>query len=171
VVLYQLAIPNIEIESLYEEIAVEWFGKVIRNRDRSVLYNAIISGETETISNEITAALFETISYNDYKEDFYHGFILGLLQNIGGYSLKSNREAGLGRLDAAMLPSLRTMPYIIMEFKITDEWRKMGEACDNAIKQIDEKRYTEEPMGMGYINVIRYGVAFWKKVCLVKIAK
>jgi hypothetical protein len=170
-VFYRLAIPNVEIESLYQEIVVEWFNKVSKTRDRSALYNALLTGDTETVTNEITDALFETISYNDYKEDFYHGFILGILQNIGGYSLKSNREAGLGRLDAVMLPSQRSKPYIILEFKITDSWKGLGGACDDALAQIDERRYTEEPMGMGYMNVIRYGVAFWKKVALVKIAK
>ncbi|MDR1558908.1 MAG: PD-(D/E)XK nuclease domain-containing protein [Clostridiales bacterium] len=87
-----------------------------------------------------------------------------------GYAIKSNRESGTGRPDIALMPSVRTQSYIIIEFKIADAWDKMDETCQKAIAQIRKQRYAEEPYAMGYSRIPLYGIAFWKKQALVRLA-
>jgi hypothetical protein len=165
-VIYSLKIPNKEIQNLYRNIVAAWFKDRARSKDFTQFYRALTEGDAEALTAELSAALFDTISYNDYGENFYHGFFAGILQKLNGYSVKSNRESGTGRPDIALIPASRANPYIIIEFKKAANWDKMDVACQTALNQIEEKGYANEPLRMGYKHILRYGVAFWEKEAL-----
>ena len=169
-IVYRLKIVNTEVMLLFEDIIVSWFKNSVKNRDTSVIRNAFIEGDAKTIEEEISEALFETISYHDYGEDFYHGFMAGLLNTLGNYGVRSNREAGLGRPDITLIPARRKDPYIIIEFKTTKNQSDMETVCEAALEQIASQRYAEEAQKEGWNRVVCYGIAFWKKQALVRIA-
>ena len=97
-----MAIPNTEIKTIYKNSIAYWFEQRMKQSDRSPLLHALETGDCEAAENFINEQLFQTISYYDYAENFYHGFMAGLLVNIGGYRVKSNRESGNGRPDIVM---------------------------------------------------------------------
>ncbi len=98
-----LAIPNTEVKLIYRDTILDWFNQSIKKKDFSALYRGLMQGETDVMGREISKSLMETISFYDYKEDYYHGFLAGLLKMMDGYTLKSNRESGLGRSDLLLL--------------------------------------------------------------------
>lgn len=86
----------------------------------------------------------ETISFFDYKEDYYHGFLAGLLKMMDGYILKSNRESGLGRSDLLLLSPAYEVVAVIMELKIADSFAQLNDSARQALCQIKEKKYDAE---------------------------
>ena len=94
-----LAIPNTEIRSIYRQSILTWFGKKMKATDRSPLMRALEQGDCQTAEDFISAQLLDTISYFDYGENYYHGFLAGLLSGAPGYQIISNRESGTGRAD------------------------------------------------------------------------
>lgn len=104
-------------------------------------------------------------SYMDYHEDYYHAFLSGIFVGRGGYIVNSNKKRGLGRPDID-LRDKRHRRAIIIEAKKSENESDMERDCDNALKQIVEKRYADKLEG--YRNIICYGVAFYKKTALVK---
>ena len=92
-----MAIPNTEIKTIYKNSIAYWFEQRMKETDRSPLKHALETGDCEAAEDFINRQLADTISYYDYAENFYHGFMAGLLVNIGGYRVKSNRESGNGR--------------------------------------------------------------------------
>ena len=115
-----MKIPNIEIATIYENSISYWFEQRMKETDRSPLKHALETGDCEAAENFINEQLFQTISYYDYAENFYHGFMAGLLVNIGGYRVKSNRESGNGRPDIVMTESKFRGRAMILELKISD---------------------------------------------------
>ena len=93
-----LMIPNAEIREIFETTVQDWFTDTAKEEDRKTLFDAVWSGDTETLTNEMNKLLRKTISYHDYKEDFYHAFLAGIFSGAG-YSVKSNQEHGEGRSD------------------------------------------------------------------------
>lgn len=136
---------------------------------RSGLFDALISEDIEAIEDTICDWLDETISFHDEKEQYYHGFLTGLLSGFKGYSLKSNRESGDGRPDLMLLEKRRRKLAVVIEIKATKEFTKLGSLCDEALHQIEEYRYETELKNEGYQKIIKYGIAFCKKSCKVKI--
>ena len=111
-----MAIPNTEIKTIYKNSIAYWFEQRIKQTDRSPLVRALETGDCEAAEDFINEQLFQTISYYDYAENFYHGFMAGLLVNIGGYRVKSNRESGNGRPDIVMQTvQVRKGSVIILE--------------------------------------------------------
>lgn len=94
-----MKIPNTEVRYIYKNTIQEWFGMKVKQKDLSVLYHAIEQGDIDRMSRELSLNLQETISFYDYVESFYHGFIAGLLKNMKDYRILSNRESGDGRPD------------------------------------------------------------------------
>ncbi len=92
---YYLKIPNKEIEMIYVQIFSQWFDAVIKKNSTS-FYTALYKGDEEEARKVLNAILFQSISYFDAKEDFYHGFLTGMLQE---FHVISNRESGMGRFD------------------------------------------------------------------------
>ena len=113
--------------------------------------------------------LMETISFYDYQESYYHGFLAGMLKNIGNYIVLSNRESGNGRPDILLkYPSVRGKAVII-EIKVSKTYQELEKKCDEALRQIEEQRYEEELRQEGYQNIMKYGVAFYRKECMAKL--
>ena len=111
----------------------------------------------------------ETISFYDYQESYYHGFLAGMLKNIGNYIVLSNRESGNGRPDIILkYPSVRGKAVII-EIKVAKSCQELGQKCEEALKQIEVKNYEAELLREGYQDIMKYGVAFYKKECMVKL--
>lgn len=161
-----LKIPNAEVKDIFRKSVVEWFYKKTAKSDRSTLFKALWDGEAEKLTDLLSDLLFDTISYHDYAESFYHAFLVGLLSS-SGYIVESNYENGLGRSDVVLKDRARRCA-IVIETKIVDSEEKMSQACSRALEQIEEMQYAKKIERSGFRNVIRYGVAFYKKECLVK---
>lgn len=166
-----LAIPNAEVRYIYRNTILEWFDEKIGKTDLSALYRAVIEGDCDTFSNMVSEQLVETISFYDYAESYYHGFLSGLLKGCSGYITLSNRESGNGRPDIIMkTPSVRGMA-IIMEIKIAKDFEKMEEGCNAALKQIAEQHYEASLYKEGYRRFLKYGICFYRKECMVMKVK
>ena len=162
-----LALPNTEVKLIYRNTILDWFNQNIKKKDFSALYRGILQRETDVLEREISKNLMETISFFDYKEDYYHGFLAGLLKMMDGYILKSNRESGLGRSDLLLLSPAYEGVAVIMELKITDSFAQLNDSACQALCQIKEKKYDAELKLEGYHTFIYYGISFFKKLCRV----
>ena len=160
-----MKIPNAEIMDIFRKSVVRWFDEKIAVRDRSKLFEALWNADTGRLSDLISELLFETISYHDYAESFYHAFLAGLFVNAG-YIVESNYESGLGRPDLA-IKDKKKRQAAIMEMKIADSAESMQKAEERALNQIEEMCYADSIYSQGYQKVIKYGVAFYRKSCLV----
>ena len=168
----EMKIPNIEIATIYENSISYWFEQRIKQTDRSQLKHALETGDCEAAEHFINEQLFQTISYYDYAENFYHGFMAGLLVNIGGYRVKSNRESGNGRPDIVMQTvQIRKGRVIILELKTAGSIAEMEAVCDRGLAQIEEQHYAEPFTNEGYPEVKKYALSFYKKECMVKKAE
>ena len=167
-----MVIPNTEIKTIYKNSIAYWFEQRIKQTDRSPLVRALETGDFEAAEDFINRQLVDTISYYDYAENFYHGFMAGLLVNIGGYRVKSNRESGNGRPDIVMQTvQVRKGRVIILELKTADSIAEMDVACDRGLEQIEERRYAEPFIAEGYPEVKKYALSFCRKECMVKKAE
>ena len=167
-----MAIPNTEIKTIYKNSISYWFEQRIKETDRSPLVRALETGDCEAAEDFINRQLADTISYYDYAENFYYGFMAGLLVNIGGYSVKSNRESGNGRPDIVMQTvQIRKGRVILLELKIAGSIAEMEAACDRGLAQIEEQHYAEPFITEGYPEVKKYALSFCKKECMVKKAE
>ena len=164
----EMVIPNREVEMIYRRTIRQWFDDNLRNTSRENLLKSLISGDVETVSEIIGEWLSETISFYDEKESYYHGFMSGLLSGFKGYKLRSNRESGNGRPDL-LLMERNGRTAVILEFKIVPEGHTLNGMADEAVRQIEEDHYEDGLLHDGYQNIIKYGIAFKQKKCLVKI--
>ena len=162
-----LAIPNTEVKLIYRNTILDWFNQSIKKKDFSALYGGILQKKTGEVEREISKNLMETISFYDYKEDYYHGFLAGLLKMMDGYTLKSNRESGLGRSDLLLLSSPYEGVAVIIELKAADSFAQLEVSAREALCQIREKRYDAELKLEGYRTFLYYGISFFKKLCRV----
>ena len=128
------------------------------------LMDAFWRGDTDTATELMSDFLFDTISFHDYHEDYYHAFITGIFVGLG-YGVKSNHEQGLGRTDIT-LTDKRNRRALVIEAKKSYSEEQMDKDCDDALDQIAEKKYAE---GLkGYRQVECYGISFFQKSALVK---
>lgn len=164
-----LTIPNEEVKYIFRTKILGWFDEKVKARDRSKLFHALVNLDVETVEEEIVDMLLETISFNDAYESFYHGFLAGILSGMKGYIVKSNREGGTGRSDLYIKPVTRRKPAYVLEFKAADKFKYMDKAADEALLQIEDRKYVQELEDDGYETVYRYGIAFCGKDCLVKL--
>ena len=115
----------------------------------------------------LNGQLFDTISFFDSAENFYHGFLTGILSQSENYLVKSNRETGNGRSDIMVKsPSLRGRSFIL-EVKVSDCIDNLEEDAKKALEQIYEKKYMEELRAEGYRRIDCYGISFYRKDCEV----
>ena len=164
-----LKIPNAEIMDIFRKSVVRWFDEQIAVRDRSSLFIALWNEDSERLSELISDLLFETISYHDYAESFYHAFLAGLFANAG-YIVESNYESGLGRPDL-IIKDKKKRQAVIIEIKIADGMQSLQKAAEKAKGQIDDMRYADGISAQGYQKVIKYGAAFYQKNCLISISE
>ncbi|WP_243135226.1 MULTISPECIES: PD-(D/E)XK nuclease domain-containing protein [Blautia] len=165
----EMAIPNAEVRYIYKNTILSWFDQKVRNMDLGVLYEAIEHGNFRVMEEEISSQLQETISFYDYAQSYYHGFLTGLLKNIGKYRILSNRESGKGRPDIILkTPSIRGRA-VILEIKVSAKFSDMEKACASALRQIKEQKYDAELRDEGYTEILKYGISFYKKECMVRM--
>lgn len=166
-ILLNAVIPNEELKSVYENVILDWFGEKIRRQDFHDLYKAMEDGDGERMGEILSEQLFSTISFYDSAENFYHGFLTGILSQSDRYQVKSNREAGNGRCDLMVKsPSLRGRSFIL-EVKVAEDIDHLEESAQIAVEQICEKKYWEELRAEGYKKISCYGISFYRKDCEV----
>lgn len=163
-----MQIPNAEIRYIYSNTIREWFDRKLKVFDFKPMYQAMLQGDEKHFEEIIKRQLRESISYYDSRENFYHGFLLGILSGLQGYQVLSNRESGDGRPDILLKPYDELQPAVILEVKRTEKLPQMEAECDKALKQIAEKKYGEELQNEGYQKILGYGICFCKKTCMVK---
>ena len=167
----EMKIPNIEVATIYENSISYWFEQRMKETDRSPLVRALETGDCEAAENFISEQLFHTISYYDYAENFYHGFMAGLLVNIGGYLVRSNRESGNGRPDIVMTESKFRGRAMILELKISDTIQGMEKKCEEALTQMEEQKYESSLEEDCFQPILKYAICFFKKRCMVRKAR
>lgn len=160
-----LTIPNEEIRYIFETTISKWFDESAKKWNREALFDAVWSGDSESITREMSMLLRRTISYHDYREDFYHAFLSGIFTDAG-YQVQSNKEYGEGRSDIVVCDSLNGR-VAIFEAKRTKVLKDLETECDKALRQIDERMYAKD-FEDAYDQVLCYGIAFFKKRCMVK---
>lgn len=161
-----LMIPNEEIKEIYETTVMKWFADSAQASNRNALFTAVWSGDSKALTQEMTKLLRMTISYHDYREDFYHAFLAGIFTGAG-YVVESNREHGEGRSDV-VVKDIRNGRIAIFEAKYAKTLNNLTAACDLAIDQINKRIYAKDFQD-DYDDILCYGIAFFKKRCLVKI--
>ena len=160
-----LMIPNAEIRQIFETSVQEWFDDSARKENRTALFDAVWSGDIETLTEEMNELLRKTISYHDYKEDFYHAFLAGIFTGAG-YSVDSNRERGEGRSDVVVRNSSKGR-VALFEAKYAKTLDGLEASCEAALQQIEDRQYAKD-FADDYDDILCYGIAFYKKRCLVK---
>jgi hypothetical protein len=160
-----LMIPNAEIRQIFESTVKKWFSDTAQTENRKALLDATWSGDTETLTAEMNKLLRKTISYHDYREDFYHAFLAGIFTGAG-YSVESNREHGEGRSDV-LIKNPRNARIAIFEAKYARKLGDLETCCEAALQQIDKRQYAKE-FEDDYDSIRCYGIAFYKKRCLVR---
>lgn len=156
-----LRIPNKEIEYIFLNKIMDWFQDIAEKEFNMI--NLLLDKNSIDLQESLNKLLFGTISYMDYNERYYHGIMIGLLSYIDSYKLLSNRESGLGRADIT-LENEKTA--IIFELKVVNSTASLEQACDTALSQINMQAYEKEFPNR---NIIKVGIAFFKKSCSVKI--
>lgn len=173
----RLSIPNREIKNLFIKKIREWFSDTTANDGKTLeqFCNAFVHKDTEKIEELFGDYLWNTISIRDTavakdkKENFYHGILLGLLGYKASWLIKSNTESGTGYSDILVeVPKNRT--GIVIELKYAENG-DMDAACDEALKQIEEKSYLDKLKQDGMRNFIKYGIACFKKDCKVVVSE
>ena len=161
-----LMIPNAEVREIFETTIQKWFDESAQTWNLTTLFDAMWSGDAETLTAEINKLLYKTISYHDYKEDFYHAFLTGILAG-SGCAVESNREHGEGRSDIVMYHPDRPQ-VVLFEVKYAKTLHGLEASCAAALEQIEDRQYAKE-FEEDYDSVLCYGIAFYKKRCLVQI--
>lgn len=160
-----LMIPNEEIREIFETTIMKWFDDTAKGWNRSRLFNAVWTGDADAVTEEMTKLLRKTISYHDYREDFYHAFLAGIFAGAG-YTVDSNKEHGEGRSDVVIYDEANSR-VAIFEAKYSKSAEHLLSECDRAIDQINDRMYAEE-YADDYDEILCYGIAFFKKRCVVK---
>ena len=160
-----LIIPNTEVREIFETTIQKWFDESAQTWNLTTLFDAMWSGDAETLTAEINKLLYKTISYHDYKEDFYHAFLTGILAG-SGCAVESNREHGEGRSDIVIYHPDRPQ-VVLFEAKYAKTLGGLQKSCAEALQQIEDRQYAKE-FEDDYDSVLCYGIAFYKKRCLVQ---
>lgn len=158
-----LKIPNKEIANIFEEKVTLFFENTMNRNVQKELISALWEKKDKKASELLSDLLWETISYNDYHENYYHAFITGIFTRQS-YSVKSNQENGLGRTDI-IIRDRKNRRAIIIETKKSKSKEQMEKSCMEGLEQIKEKEYIK---GLdGYRTILYYGIAFYQKTALV----
>jgi hypothetical protein len=170
----KLRIPNREIKELYIEQIQEWFKNIV-SKDHNLMEEictAFLLGDVNKIETKINNCLWKSISIRDsagrkaYRENFYHGILIGILQYEDNWNISSNAESGNGYSD--ILIETPEGIGIVIELKYADNG-DLQSYCEEALQQIEDKDYDAILLDDGMKTIIKYGIAFYKKECKVKI--
>lgn len=160
---YELVIPNKEVYEIYKQSFMSYFEDYTTSR-KGELYQEFVDGDAKKVNLLLNDILLRSISYFDNQESFYHGFLVGLLND---YEVVSNRESGNGRFDVCVLPEniLGTVVFIECKHSISED--DLIDDAKEGARQIVEKKYLEEHRFKKYENAVGYGISFYKKQCYV----
>ena len=170
--IFRLWIPNGEIHKLFYELVEDWFREVTQSDTERInrFCAAFSAGDINTIQEMLNDYLWDSISVRDtavrrnMKENFYHGMLLGLLRSQGSWLVKSNAEMGEGYSDISIQTPDRV--GMIIELKYAEDGN-LEAACAKALNQIEEKKYAEGLKRRGVKKMMKYGIAFCEKECMV----
>lgn len=165
---YEMMIPNTEVKSIYKNTIRAWFEKKINADGRTDILEAILKADAEKLEDLLCTWMVNTISCFDEQENYYHGFVTGLVSGFNGYMVVSNRESGNGRFDLVVKQRSKWNYAAILEFKIVDKYNQMTKACEDDLKQIEEKDYEASLRDEQYENIAKLGICFCQKRCRVK---
>lgn len=163
----RLSIPNKEIKTIYYNEILSLLIERIGENTVTDLGNALFKKDAEKIKATLSTFMMETISYYDnLKENYYHGLILGLIAIAeSNYTIRSNRESGLGRYDIQLVPKNAGLPGIIIEIKAAgkNDAVNLKQLAQTALSQIEERKYDTELRAQGVTDIVKYGIAFQSK--------
>ncbi len=178
--LYRLLLTNFEVKRMFSRMIEGWFAQT---GDFGEFVTAMFKGDVKAMNRYMNKVALNTFSYFDVgnkpseqrePERFYHGFVLGLIvDKSNDYLVKSNRESGYGRYDVVMEPKDTKNVAVIMEFKVfdvEDDERELADTAENALRQIEEKKYDADLLqrGIPAENILKYGFAFEGEKCLIR---
>ena len=165
---YDMVIPNVEIKSIYKNTIRSWFIDHVNRDSRTDILESVIHADAEKLEDLLCTWLTNTISCFDEQENYYHGFVTGLVSGFSGYMVVSNRESGNGRFDLVVKQRSRWHHAAILEFKVVEKYNQMTKACEDALRQIEEKDYEASLRDEQYENIAKLGICFCQKRCRVK---
>ena len=160
---YELVIPNKEVFEIYKQSFMSYFEDYTTSK-KNELYQELVDGDAKKVNLLLNDILLRSISYFDNQESFYHGFLVGLLND---YEVLSNRESGNGRFDVCVLPENILGTVVLIECKHSISEDDLIDDAKEGARQIVEQKYLEEHRFKKYENVIGYGISFYKKQCYV----
>lgn len=160
---YELVIPNKEVYEIYKQSFMSYFEDYTTSR-KGELYQELVDGDKKKVNLLLNDILLRSISYFDNQESFYHGFLVGLLND---YEVVSNRESGNGRFDVCVLPENILGTVVLIECKHSISEDDLIDDAKEGARQIVEKKYLEEHRFKKYENAVGYGISFYKKQCYV----
>lgn len=160
---YELVIPNKEVYEIYKQSFMSYFEDYTTSR-KGELYQELVDGDAKKVNLLLNDILLRSISYFDNQESFYHGFLVGLLND---YEVVSNRESGNGRFDVCVLPENILGTVVLIECKHSISEDDLIDDAKEGARQIVEQKYLEEHKFKKYENAVGYGISFYKKQCYV----
>lgn len=160
---YELVIPNKEVYEIYKQSFMSYFEDYTTSR-KGELYQELVDGDAKKVNLLLNDILLRSISYFDNQESFYHGFLVGLLND---YEVVSNRESGNGRFDVCVLPENILGTIVLIECKHSISEDDLIDDAKEGARQIVEQKYLEEHKFKKYEKAIGYGISFYKKQCYV----
>ncbi len=160
---YELVIPNKEVYEIYKQSFMSYFEDYTTSR-KGELYQELVDGDAKKVNLLLNDILLRSISYFDNQESFYHGFLVGLLND---YEVVSNKESGNGRFDVCVLPENILGTIVLIECKHSISEDDLIDDAKEGARQIVEQKYLEEHKFKKYENAIGYGISFYKKQCYV----
>ena len=172
---YELAIPNVEVTTVYYEIIEKWFKDTISKQNYDIMLNSLLTADLKTFSKIFRDYVLKSLSYFDVGgnegEKVYHAFVLGMLISLGDtHEISSNRESGYGRYDVCIIPKDAHKLGIIIEFKKldTEDHETMEDMADEALKQIEDKKYETVLRNRGIKNILKLAIVFKGKEIFLK---
>lgn len=160
---YELIIPNKEVYEIYKQSFMSYFEDYTTSK-KNELYQELVDGDAKKVNLLLNDILLRSISYFDNQESFYHGFLVGLLND---YEVVSNRESENGRFDVCVLPENILGTVVLIECKHSISEDDLIDDAKEGARQIVEQKYLEEHRFKKYENAIGYGISFYKKQCYV----
>lgn len=163
---YSIRIPNEEVHYFFERDFIRNFLGSVDNFDRTLSY--LLEGDFDNFTYELENIMLNSVSCFDFnsnsKESHYHVFILGMLLGLRRrYYIHSNREGGRGRYDLVVEPMDKSKNGLVIEFKVAKEKEELEKASEEALAQIEEKRYYEGLRDRGVEKIILVGISFYQR--------
>ncbi len=160
---YELIIPNQEVYKIYDRSFMDYFNE-IKRQSKNELIALFHEEEVKKAQSLLNDILDRSISYYDNYESFYHGFLIGLFQDL---EVTSNKESGDGRFDLEILPRRLDGTVVIIECKHSATLDDLIDDSKKAAEQIVNKRYLSNAKYLKYHKSVGYGISFFKKQCYI----